>query len=85
MIVSPCGHHLPEAVRDVQRLFAYPGFTDLPAVRMGHVYAVDASSYFARPGPRVVDGVELLAHLLHPDVFPWRGPAGAYCPIAALQ
>ena len=35
------------------------------------VYAVDANAYFARPGPRVVEGVELLAHLFHPDLVPW--------------
>jgi iron complex transport system substrate-binding protein len=39
---------------------------------------VDASSYFARPGPRVVEGTELLAHLIHPEIFPWTGPADAY-------
>jgi iron complex transport system substrate-binding protein len=39
---------------------------------------VDANSYFARPGPRVVEGTELLAHLLHPELFEWKGPAGAF-------
>jgi iron complex transport system substrate-binding protein len=39
---------------------------------------VDANSYFARPGPRVIDGVELLAHLLHPDRFAWPGPVDAF-------
>jgi len=42
------------------------------------VYAVDANSYFARPGPRVVDGVELLAHLIHPELFNWNGPDNAF-------
>jgi iron complex transport system substrate-binding protein len=50
----------------------------LPAVREGNVYAVDANAYFARPGPRLVEGVELLAHLLHPEHFGWNGPADAY-------
>ncbi len=53
-------------------------FFDLPAVRNGRVFAVDANSYFARPGPRVVEGTELLAHLMHPEVFEWRGPESAY-------
>jgi iron complex transport system substrate-binding protein len=44
-------------------------FFELPAVQNGHVYAVDANSYFARPGPRVVEGAELLARLIHPDAF----------------
>ena len=50
----------------------------LPAVRNGRVYAVDANSYFARPGPRVVEGTELLAHLLHPAVFEWKGASDAF-------
>lgn len=85
LIVSPCGYHLPEAVLEAPRLFAYPGFADLPAVRTGRLHAVDASSYFARPGLRVIEGIELLAHLIHPDTFPWRGPAGACRPIATLR
>jgi iron complex transport system substrate-binding protein len=51
-------------------------------VRNGRVYAVDANSYFARPGPRVVEGTELLAHLLHPDLFSWNGPSAAFHRVA---
>ena len=47
-------------------------------VKQGRAFAVDANSDFARPGPRVVDGVELLAHLIRPDEFSWTGPADAY-------
>jgi iron complex transport system substrate-binding protein len=43
----------------------------LPRVIEAEVYAVDANAYFARPGPRVAEGVELLAHLFHPDRFEW--------------
>jgi iron complex transport system substrate-binding protein len=60
----------------------YPGWSDLPAVRDDRVYAVDANSYFARPGPRVVEGTELLAHLFHPDLFDWEGPPTAFRKIA---
>jgi iron complex transport system substrate-binding protein len=58
LIVAPCGYSLSGAISQAGRL-------GLTASRM---YAVDANAYFARPGPRLVDGVELLAHLLHPDV-----------------
>lgn len=78
LILSPCGSHLPRVLDQAPCLFAYPNWQGLPAVRTGRVYAVDASSYFARPGPRIVDGVELLAHLLHPESFSWRGPMDAY-------
>jgi len=78
LILSPCGFNLAETMRQAALLTTYPGWEHLPAVRQGRVYAVDANSYFARPGPRVVDGIELLAHLIHPEVFSWAGPPEAY-------
>jgi iron complex transport system substrate-binding protein len=78
LIVMPCGFGLEKAADQARTLTGYPGWAELPAVRNGRVYAVDANSYFARPGPRVVEGTELLAHLLHPDLFEWQGPAGAF-------
>jgi iron complex transport system substrate-binding protein len=78
LIVTPCGLNLDKVVSKAEQLLDYPGWGDLPAVRDGRVYAVDANSYFARPGPRVVEGTELLAHLFHPDRFLWSGPARAY-------
>jgi iron complex transport system substrate-binding protein len=78
LIVSPCGFDTEKAIAQAKQLLQQPGWSDLPAVREGRVFAVDANAYFARPGPRVVDGVELLAHLIHPEVFAWDGPAGAF-------
>ena len=78
LIVMPCGFNLDKAAEQATALFSYPGAMELPAVRNGRVYAADANSYFARPGPRVVSGTELLAHLIHPDVFGWAGPADAF-------
>jgi iron complex transport system substrate-binding protein len=78
LVVSPCGFHLDKSARQAKQLASYPGWSELSAVRQGAVYAVDASSYFARPGPRIVDGVELLAHLIHPELFDWKGPSTAY-------
>jgi iron complex transport system substrate-binding protein len=79
LIVMPCGLDLAKTVAQARQLVAFPGWSDLPAVKAGRVYAVDANSHFARPGPRVVEGTELLAHLLHPDLFDWRGANGAFC------
>ena len=62
LIVAPCGYGLQDAIAVANRL---PQITDAT------VYAVDANAYFARPGPRVAEGVELLAHLFHPDLFAW--------------
>jgi iron complex transport system substrate-binding protein len=78
LIITPCGFNLEKVIEQAQPLPSYPGWSDLPAVREGRVFAVDANSYFARPGPRVVDGTELLAHLIHPGLFPWKGSASAY-------
>jgi iron complex transport system substrate-binding protein len=78
LIVMPCGYDLEKAATQTCALFSNPGWSDLPAVRAGRVYAVNANAYFARPGPRVVDGTELLAHLLHPTLFHWRGSDRAF-------
>ena len=78
LVVMPCGYHLEKVIALAAKLRTLPGWWDLPAVRNRQVYAVDASSYFARPGPRVVEGTELLAHLIHPEAFSWQGPQCAY-------
>jgi iron complex transport system substrate-binding protein len=78
LIITPCGYNLEQVVEKAAKLSTYAGWSDLPAVRKNQVYAVDANSYFARPGPRVVDGTELLAHLINPQLVPWTGPANAY-------
>ena len=62
IIVSPCGYRLERSVELARQLRRLPGV---------EVYAVDANAYFARPGPRVVEGVELLAHLFHPALVSW--------------
>jgi iron complex transport system substrate-binding protein len=78
LIITPCGFNLEKVIEQSQPLTDYSGWSELPAVREGRVYAVDANSYFARPGPRVVEGTELLAHLIHPKLFSWDGPPSAY-------
>jgi iron complex transport system substrate-binding protein len=81
LIVMPCGFDLDRVVHQAELLPQLPGWRDLPAVQAGRVHAVDADAYFARPGPRVVDGLELLAHLVHPELFDWSGEAGAVAPL----
>jgi iron complex transport system substrate-binding protein len=85
LIVSPCGFGTEKAVELTKPLLGQPGWSELPAVRHRRVFAVDANSYFARPGPRVVDGVELLAHLIHPEICPWNGPTCAFSPVSASE
>jgi iron complex transport system substrate-binding protein len=71
LVIMPCGFNLDQTMKQVSSVFEDHSspFFDLPAVRNHRVYAVDANSYFARPGPRVVEGAELLAQLIHPELF----------------
>jgi iron complex transport system substrate-binding protein len=77
VILMPCGYDLPTTVRLAGELDDVPDWRELAAVRAGEVYAVDGSGYFNRPGPRVVDGIELLARLFHPDRCSDLGPDAA--------
>lgn len=77
IVVMPCGFDAARAARELGLLERLPGWVDLPAVRSGRLYATDASAYFSRPGPRLADGLEILAHFLHPDIFPRPDVPGA--------
>ncbi|MGB0715284.1 MAG: cobalamin-binding protein [Phycisphaerae bacterium] len=70
IIVMPCGFPLVRSVQESSGLGSLPGWSSLPAVRSQQVYAVDGNAYFNRSGPRLVDSQELLAALVHPDVYP---------------
>lgn len=74
IVFMPCGYYLEEAEEEAIGLFANPDFADTPAAREGAVFAVDASSYFSRPGPRIVDGLDILAWAIHPEAFPEPAP-----------
>lgn len=72
LVVMACGFSVARALRELEAKpphVRWPGWQDLPAVRQNQVYVVDAASYFSRPGPRLVDGVAILAALLHPTLF----------------
>jgi iron complex transport system substrate-binding protein len=69
-VFMPCGYYLEEAEEEADSFLHQADFADTPAVRNGNVFAVDATSYFSRPGPRIVDGLEILAWAVHPDSYP---------------
>jgi iron complex transport system substrate-binding protein len=70
IILMPCGFDAGRALSEASGLAQKEGWRQIPAVEGGQVWAVDANSYFSRPAPRLVDGVEALARILHPEVFP---------------
>jgi iron complex transport system substrate-binding protein len=74
LIIAPCGFNLERSQVEAAALTALAGYRALAAVRRGRAFVVDGNSYLNRSGPRLVDSLELLAALLHPDLFP--APAG---------
>ena len=81
MVIAACGFTEERARQDEPLLRAYPGFADLPCARDGRVHFVDGAAYFSRPGPRLVDSLELLARLIHPELF--GDDASTEAPLAA--
>jgi len=82
VLIMPCGYGAEKAAAEFARLAKPAGWEELPAVKAQRVYAVDANSYFSRPGPRLADGAELLVKLLHPHGKHNSSPT---CPTRALQ
>jgi iron complex transport system substrate-binding protein len=73
IVLTCCGYKLPQVIEEARLLTAFDGFESLPAARNGRIYATNGSDYFSRPGPRIVESLELLAHLIHPELF--KAPA----------
>ncbi|MGE7385195.1 cobalamin-binding protein [Streptomyces sp. NPDC004126] len=65
VLVLPCGFPPERTLTELGLLTSLPGWDELPAVRAGEVWVLDGPAYFNRPGPRVVRGAEVLAHVLH--------------------
>lgn len=74
LVVALCGFDLERSRRDLPILAGMPGYAGLTCTRTGRVFLVDGNAFFSRPGPRLVDALEILAHALHPALHPL--PAG---------
>lgn len=73
LVVACCGNSVQQTLGEMHHLTQDDGWESLPAVNNGHVYLVDGSAYFSRPGPRIVESLEILAGILQPELFPkWR-------------
>jgi len=69
LVLACCGLNLQRSLEAGAALAEYEGLSNLPAVKAGCVYSTDGSAYFSRPGPRIVESLEILAHLIHPELF----------------
>jgi iron complex transport system substrate-binding protein len=72
LVLACCGYEIERTLEDLRLLQSRPAWAALPAVRDGRVYAVNGCAYFSRPGPRLVDSLEILAQIIHPEIFPPR-------------
>lgn len=69
IIVMPCGFSIERTLKEIDLLLELPGFTNLKAVKANKLYIADGNQYFNRPGPRIVDSIEILAEIIHPKQF----------------
>ena len=69
IVLMPCGFEVPRALQDVPLLTEKDGWRALPAVQNDRVFVIDASNYTSRSGPRLVTGLEILAEMIHPELF----------------
>jgi iron complex transport system substrate-binding protein len=89
IIFMPCGFEVKRALQDVPILSGQEGWAALPAVQSNRVYAIDAGAYTSRSGPRLVTGLEIMAEMIHPELFsgmvPESGALRLYGDLAATK
>lgn len=69
LVLIPCGYYTGDILRQLENTRFPPNWREIPAVKNNEVWALDATSYFSRPAPRVVDGAEILAKIFHSEIF----------------
>lgn len=69
IIVMPCGFSIERSLKEIDILMQLPGFADMKAVKNNQLYIADGNQYFNRPGPRIVDSIEILAEIIRPKQF----------------
>ena len=78
IVVMPCGYNTARTVAEFNSTRLPEIWRELPAVRERRIFALDANSYFSRPGPRLATGVDILAHIFHPELFPSNPASGSF-------
>jgi iron complex transport system substrate-binding protein len=77
ILVGPCGFDVRRGLQELKELAEWEPWNSLVAVQKGQVYVVDANAYFSRSGPRLVQGLEMMAEVLHPELVAGNVPARA--------
>jgi iron complex transport system substrate-binding protein len=72
IVVHPCGFDIVRTLEEMPLLERHRGWRELKAVQRGRIFVVDGNQYFNRPGPRIVESLEILAEIFHPELFPSR-------------
>ena len=83
-MIANCGYSAQQAVDEYSAMTFPEEWSAIPAVRNARVYAMDASGYFSRPGPRLMTGIEALAKILHPEVVVSSEAEAVAMPISVL-
>jgi len=83
LVVLPCGFDLARTAREMRTLAERPDFGELRAAREGRIFLVDGNQYFNRPGPRLVESLEILTEMLHPGRFPATHRGAGWRPLDA--
>ncbi len=88
IVFMPCGFEVKRGLEDVPIVAALEGWDSLPAVENNRVYVVDASAYTSRSGPRLITGLEIMAEMMHPELFsgliPEAGATRLYGSLASV-
>ena len=69
ILVAPCGFSIARTMEETDLLTRQAGWSELRAVRDGKIFVADGNQYFNRPGPRIVESLEILAEIIHPELF----------------
>jgi iron complex transport system substrate-binding protein len=72
IVVHPCGFDMTRTLQEMPLLERHPGWHEVKAVQSDRIFVADDNHYFNRPGPRIVESLEILAEIFHPELFPSR-------------
>jgi iron complex transport system substrate-binding protein len=85
ILLLPCGFKIAQTIRDLNFLTENPAWANLRAVKHGRVYLIDGHHFFNRPGPRLVESAEIVAEILHPELFSFGHQGTGWIPIDEAQ